>query len=498
MRSALLDAFPRADEKSMRQTALMTFLFVLAAHAFCFLNLTFSGASVMLNAAKGADAQVASGVYLQPFYWRIRGAVSVPILVGLLSALALSLTGAVLSALLGIKRLPLCAMLAGSLALSPAVLVAFAGSVHTADALFFAMLFAVCAAALCLRIRVGFMPGALLLAAAQALDPAAFAFFLGVVFIALIQALSDIDESGRLCALRALGALLCGLLGSAVYAGGYILLTYHYDIDPSAQLQTYPSFADSTRRFLSMLFSPLTLYPHLGKLLSGVLLVIGAAALLSLICRVKKSPLRMLFILALTLALPFALNLPFFSAEQAPQVTMPVCLLPVLLLVLLQETVSDSLESLYPAVAAMLGVSLLGTTLFANQVYLKKALEYDATLSVMTRVLARAEAVPEYKPGETPTAIIGTLDQSELSVTHDGFEALTVLDAAKNNFAPTDDAGNLWYMWEAMGYPFNFVSTYELEQYKAREDVQALPAFPAAGCCQLIDGVLVVKLSEAQ
>ena len=91
MKSALLDAFPRADGKAMRQTALMTFLLVLAAHAFCFLNLTFSGASVMFNAAKGADAQIASGVYLQPFYWRVRGAVSVPILVGLLSAAALSL-----------------------------------------------------------------------------------------------------------------------------------------------------------------------------------------------------------------------------------------------------------------------------------------------------------------------------------------------------------------------------------------------------------------------
>lgn len=33
MKSALLDAFPRADGKAMRQTALMTFLLVLAAHA---------------------------------------------------------------------------------------------------------------------------------------------------------------------------------------------------------------------------------------------------------------------------------------------------------------------------------------------------------------------------------------------------------------------------------------------------------------------------------
>ena len=497
MKSALLDAFPRADGKAMRQTALMTFLLVLAAHAFCFLNLTFSGASVMFNAAKGADAQIASGVYLQPFYWRVRGAVSVPILVGLLSAAALSLTGALLSALLGIKRLPLCAMLAGALALSPAVLVAFAGSVHTADALFLAMLLAACAAALCLRIRVGFMPASLLLAAGQALDPAAFAFFAGVVLIALIQALSDSEESGRLCALRALGGLLCGLLGSAVYAGGYILLTHHYGIDAQAFLQSGTGLFDRWRYPVSILFAPLTIYPHAGKLLSGILLVIGAAALLTLILRIRKNPLRALCMLALTVALPLALNLPFFSSEQPPQVAMPFCLLTVLLIVLLQDAVGITLESIFPAVAALLGLSLLGTTIFANQVYLKKALEYDSTLSVMTRVLTRAEAVSGYKPGETPTAIIGTLDCSELSVTHDGFEALTVLDAAKNNFAPTDDAGNLWYMWDAMGYPFNFVSTYELEQYKAREDVQAMPAFPAAGCCQLIDGVLVVKLSDA-
>ena len=294
MKSALLDAFPRADGKAMRQTALMTFLLVLAAHAFCFLNLTFSGASVMFNAAKGADAQIASGVYLQPFYWRVRGAVSVPILVGLLSAAALSLTGALLSALLGIKRLPLCAMLAGALALSPAVLVAFAGSVHTADALFLAMLLAACAAALCLRIRVGFMPASLLLAAGQALDPAAFAFFAGVVLIALIQALSDSEESGRLCALRALGGLLCGLLGSAVYAGGYILLTHHYGIDAQAFLQSGTGLFDRWRYPVSILFAPLTIYPHVGKLLSGILLVIGADALLTLILQIRKSPLRAL------------------------------------------------------------------------------------------------------------------------------------------------------------------------------------------------------------
>ena len=340
------------------------------------------------------------------------------------------------------------------------------------------------------------MPPAPLLAAAQALDPAAFSFFLGVVSVSLIQSLADGDERGSLCALRALGGLLCTLLGGAVYMGGYIQLTHHYGIDAQASLQTGASLWDTWRYPLSMLFSPLTLYPHVGKILNGILLAICAAALLTLVLRLKRKPFRALCVLFLALALPLALNLPFFSAEQAPQAAMSFCLLQVLLIILLQEVIDVSLESVYPVVAGMLSITLLGTTIFANQVYLKKALEFDSTLSVMTRVLNRAEAVPGYKPGETPTSIIGTLDGSVFSITHDGFETLTVLDAAQNNFAPTSDDGNLWYMWEVMGYPFNFVSTYELEQLKLRDDVQAQPAFPAAGCCQLIDGVLVIKLSE--
>ena len=53
----------------------------------------------------------------------------------------------------------------------------------------------------------------------------------------------------------------------------------------------------------------------------------------------------------------------------------------------------------------------------------------------------------------------------------------------------------IWYIWEVMGYPFNFVSTYELEQLKASDSVKAMPAFPQDGCCQFIGDTLVVHLS---
>ena len=39
------------------------------------------------------------------------------------------------------------------------------------------------------------------------------------------------------------------------------------------------------------------------------------------------------------------------------------------------------------------------------------------------------------------------------------------------------------------------VDAYTLGQLEQRDDVQAMPAFPAQDCCQMIDGTLVVKLS---
>ena len=47
-----------------------------------------------------------------------------------------------------------------------------------------------------------------------------------------------------------------------------------------------------------------------------------------------------------------------------------------------------------------------------------------------------------------------------------------------------------------MGYPFNLVDAFTLGQLAERDDVQAMPAFPAEDCCRMLDGTLVIKLSE--
>ena len=470
MRRLLSAVFPRANAKALRSAALLTLLLVLVAHGFCFTNLTYSGASVMLNAAKGSSAQISSGAFLLPIYWRIRGAIASPLWVGLLSAAYLSLASALICGLLHLASPYLIAMLSGAMALSPAVLAAFAGSIHTADSLFLAVLLAVCAVVLCLRVRAGALLGVLVLAGAQALDR------------------------------RAVRALLCAALGMVLYGGGFLLFLRRFGLDLEASLQA-PAGKGLVGAWLypfRLLFQPLTIYTHVGAVLHALLIALGAFAFFKLLTRLKG---RAFGVTLLLLIFPLLINLPAFSTLPADQTSMPYVLLDALLIILLQAAFEFSVDERHLAYrlgSVTLGVALLGTTLFANQVYLKKALEFDSTLSVMTRVIARAEAEPEFELGNTPVALVGSIEDSDVSAVHEGFEKLDALDVARNNYAAVDDEGNTWYMWEVMGYPFNLVDAFTLGQLAARDDVQAMPAFPAEDCCRMIDGTLVIKLSEIE
>ena len=148
---------------------------------------------------------------------------------------------------------------------------------------------------------------------------------------------------------------------------------------------------------LALLFKPLTIYAHVGVVLHALLIALGAFALLRLLPKMKG---RVPALALLLLVFPLLVNLPAYSTLSAEQTSMPYVLLDALLIVLLQAAFESSVDErhlAYRAGTVMLGVSLLGTTIFANQVYLKKALEFDSTLSVMTRVIARAEAVPAFQ-----------------------------------------------------------------------------------------------------
>ncbi len=240
------------------------------------------------------------------------------------------------------------------------------------------------------------------------------------------------------------------------------------------------------------LLAPLTAYASLSVALRAL---IALLALLAFAASARALGAATAALLTLgALILPLACNLPVFSADAVPQIAMAYCLLDVFFIMLLARLAPDKAR-VQPLAAGAFGVIFLGSIVFSNQVYLKKNLEFESTLSLMSRVVQRIEETEGYVPGETPVAILGTPEDSVFSVERKGFEHLSALDAASGNYTVSTDEDMIWYCWEVLGYPLNFVSAFDLEQLKESEAARVLPAFPDEGCCTFIGETLVIRLS---
>lgn len=472
-------------------------ILLFAAHAFCFFNLTYSSPSVMFNAANGYRAQMSGGVYLQPYYWRLRGELAAPLLIGLLCAAYMTLNAMLTADLLHCSHPLTLFLLCGSLIANGAVTSELAAHLHTADALFLSQLMGTAGVFLCMRMRSGFIPGAALFAGSLGMHSGGFSCAAALM---LIVSISDVlrGEAGKPAMLRA-GKTLLGLAaGAALYAAGYLVLVLLRGFDAEAMLQL-PSGGSLLSAWLApvrTLFAPLTAYVHMNVLLRAVIACLCVCAVFLAASRLGARRFAALLIPALLL--PFMVNLPVFSSASAGQYPLSFVYLDVFAIMLLGAAwhMLPACQPVRCAATACFSVLFLSATVFSNQVYLKKNLEMQSTLSVMTRVIDRIEQTEGYRPGYTPVALVGTLEDSALSIPHQGFEHLTALEAASGNYVIASYEDAIWYAYQIIGYPLNFVSTYDQERLSAREDIMAMPAFPFDGCIRYVGDTLVVKLSD--
>lgn len=483
-----------------RQTCIRVLFFSLillfAAHAFCFFNLTYSSPSVMFNASNGYRAQTSGGVYLQPYYWRLRGDLAAPLLIGLLCAAYMTLSALLTADLLHIAHPAALFLLCGSLIANGAVTSELAANLHTADALFLSQLLGTVGVFLCMRLRFGLIPGAAFIACSLGLHSGSLAC---AASLSLIVWAADMlrGEAGKAAILRA-GKTLLGLIaGAALYAAGYLVFVRFRGFDAEAMLQLPSgSLLSAWLAPVRVLFAPLTAYAHMNVLLRVVIAILCACTFF-LAARTLGAR-RVAAILLSALLLPLMVNLPVFSSASAGQYPLSFVYLDVFAITLLGAAwrMRPAYPSIRRASVACFSVLFLSATVFSNQVYLKKNLEMQSTLSVMTRVIDRIEQADGYRPGYTPVAIVGSLEDSALSIPHQGFEHLAALDAASGNYVIASYEDAIWYTYQIIGYPLNFVSVHDQTLLCAREDVGAMPAFPADGCVQYIGETLVVKLSD--
>ena len=245
------------SRRRMLYAALCTLLFLLIGHAFCWFNIGYSGSGVALNPTVLRSAQISSGSWAQPLYWALRGKLSAPMLVGLLSCLYLALTAAVAAQALHIRtRLPLT-LLCGVLSLNACVTAINASQLHIADACFLALL--LCVGVILLQVTISTLAAYALSMLRPKGSKWVMSFFLGTMMINS-QALAwpTYIMFTNFFGMRLIDNLWSLILSFSAWAWAIFILKSFFDGIPKDLLESARIDGASSARILWSIVMPLS------------------------------------------------------------------------------------------------------------------------------------------------------------------------------------------------------------------------------------------------
>ena len=500
----------RLDRQVIRRAFFFTAVFFFCAHLYRFCTLGFTHDSLLLDQSQNTAFQLALGRFMQPLYWQIRGDIVVPFLIGLLAYAFLALSIVLMASLLRIRSVLSIALACMVLSVNATVSIGNATYISWADVYMLALLLSTLSVYLFCRFRFGFLASPFLLCASLGLYQSYLQTAILLYLMVLVHKVLDkASVHSVFCAGIAMVAqLLAGLL---LYAFVFPRVLAHAGIGIASTYNGLSGVGDFTGVSLFSLvreayvypfqsaLHPQTHLPALAALLYALLFAV-TAIMLAFLARSHALPASSLGMIVLLLAfMPLGANITYVISKGMVHVLMCYSfflffLFPISLAERLQAERLASSRAVCATLTIAFSALYLCNVTFANQLYLRRDLEMQSTLSLMSRVIDRIEQTEGYVPGETPVAFIGTLFDSPLAMARPGFEHLSGLMGSNNLYAITSEDYFPWYIQQVLGYPMQILSEPDRVQMAFREDILALPIFPEDGCCQMIDGTLVIRL----
>ena len=505
-------------DPQVRLTAFWTFLFSLFSQGFRWFNTSFYHDSLIVWQNDGSK-QLLLGRYLVPIWLLIRGKIGVPLLIAGFSVCFLILANILLVKILDIRKPVLIALLCALLSACPLFTLLYSTFITATDIHLLSILFGMISVWLCMRYERGWILSALFLAMAMALY-SSYAEIATVLVIFLMIKDFVLDQKTVIPPREIWKWPAFIALGGIVYYIGWILAVRLYQgagISASPFADAYNSLnrlgdfrlanlprllAGTYSSFLGYVTGPETLHPRLVGFVN-LFAAAGACFLTALSVRKKNA---LIPTVILILLLPLGANFAYICSNGM------VSSLMVYGIILLYAGAVMSLEFGLPegsgkvksilcrAVRAVTFLSLcflaLNSIVFANQIHVKRALEEEATLSVMTRVTDRIEQTEGYVAGETQVILVGDLNKSAVAQNRGGYDTQFSTFWKVPSFSATYFESYAFYFRNVLGYPINLGDRDTAKWYSEMSEVIGMPAFPAPGCTRMIGDVLVVKLSD--
>ena len=497
---------------------LFSLLFVMLAHAYRFMNLAYTNDSAEIVQSSDTIWQIELGRFLTPVYWKVRGDIVAPYLIGVLSALFLAIIVYLVVQMLQLQSKVSIALLCALLTCNWAQFSTNATYIQCTDVYMLSFLLSVVGVALWNEhgiwntiCSIGFICASLALYQSY-FQVAALLFML----ICMKRSLENEDiKRVILDGLRAIVILIAALI---MYELCMRFIEWKMEITRNSGSNGIGSIGSILKKDILKLLIDTYSYPF--KFMTGktvhlpeiTAVLYGIALFVTLILMIGIMKMRHIKIVNAVIAvvllalIPFGANAVYFIATRHVKARMlESYYLFFAFTIYLVEQIASSKEMVarwMVRLGAMALVALSLTcynhTVYGNHMYIRRDLEFQSTLSVMTRVMDRAEQVEGYEPGYTPVAFIGTMYDSPLSMQRVGFEHLTEKETANSNnyYVTASEEFYPYYFWEILGYPFNFIGEFERSQLTLIPEIRNMPTFPAEGSVAMRDGMLIVKVGE--
>ena len=506
----------RQSKQQLYLALAATFMIGLWTHGYGFLHDSFSKDSLseFYGASGGSAWKIQLGRVIVPIYRQIfRTELTLPWMVGLLSLLWIGLSVYLVTRLFRIQSKLSTVLIAAIFTANITVAATAATYSHDYDCDMFALLCSACAVYCWKELRLGWLLGAVFVALSLGIYQSYISVAITLVLFICILNLLDgetfltVMKNG----LKAVGMLLLGgvvyffLMKSVLASTGITLASGDTNsLDSALTLSvkeiiylTVYAYLDCASRLLDVV-SP---YPaELIKGITLVLMVFCGGILVWGLCNRRVGWLEKILCAGLVALIPLGMNLIYIPTHGIVHDLMVYAIWLFYLLVLLladwfvrNKTVSGRLPKLL--VPILLAVILYGNLQTANVLYLKKHMEQDSYLSMMTRIVYRMEASGEYEPGVTPVVFVGAPAGMHDNIP--GFERYSRITGSDNAVvANTNEDYRLRaYFDTVLNIPVVIPSGDIYNGMKTDPRVADMPVYPEDGCIALLDGILVVKLS---
>ncbi len=492
-----------------------TFAFSMAANAFAYFNFypQHDALNYVFNFA--GSWEVSLGRFLLPAIEKVRGGVAMPWLSGLMSMVFIALAVYVITDLLEIDR-PVYILIVGGLLSANLTITDICGVyLYVAGSYMLAMLLACMGVWFLVKnpTMIGMIPSCLCLFLSYGIYQAFCSVALTLLVFLVIKDCVSQDRTMRQILPRWGLYILALVISVILYIIFYQLALKYYGMEAANSYNSLSGLAGLSLhqllsnmkggyiRFFAFFFGKNTSLGVLARYCN--IFLTGLAFLLGLITLVKRRlhVIRYIIIAVVILLLPGIMLLTgIMIGETSISFLYAYALFllyPAELAIIARQTTylgqRDFKLFRYIAVIATALLLIMNIT-YSNGAYTVQKVIYDRAMSSMTRILDDIEEDSDYIGGETHVIVIGTFsgNGSSLSSIPSKYSALNAFHNSSITYTQTMES-----FASLLGDDFNRERDSEvINQYQNSEIVQEMPVYPKNGYCQMIDGYMVIKLSE--